>query len=153
LLRTAALLSLSLFACQDAPNAERPLQDHGEAPADPIGASVHAWGVEAIPRMAPTEYLRGEVRPHEVADHPQVLLGSHCYTFLAESGDGIDDLNLVLLDPSGTPLLTDSDEGKRAALGLRQQICPDHPGSYVLRVRAFRGAGEFVVRVYEYSMI
>lgn len=142
-----------LAGCEEGPSAERPLQDHGEAPADALGAAVHAWGAETVARMEPREYLRGSLRRHHVSDHAQVLLGSHCYTFLGVAADGVSDLELILLDPAGTPLLRDTEEGTRAALGLREQVCPEEPGSYLLRVRAFEGEGDYAIRVYEYPLI
>ncbi|MBX3247082.1 MAG: hypothetical protein KF901_07870 [Myxococcales bacterium] len=151
------LLAVATFAsCDDDADAytrtERPHIDHGPTPSDPLAAEVHAWGADALPRMTPEPLeMSGTLRTNEVQDHLVVLLGTHCYTFLAVGGEGVRELELRLVDPAGVVAFYDSDAGRRASLGLREQICPDAPGAFQLRVRVFDGAGPYVAKAYGYQ--
>lgn len=146
-----------MAGCGERVPNERPPADHGPAPnaaEDPLGATLHGWGQEVIPRHEPEGIvLRGRLRRGEVEDHPVVLIGTHCYTFLGVASDGVQDLDLLLLDPNGAAVMHDTDEGQRASLGVREQVCPATPGAYEIRVRVFSGEGEYAVRMYKYQVI
>lgn len=156
------ILCVSFFALACGTNgergrAERPPADHGERPdptTDALGAALHDWGKEALPRMAPDPIvMRGELRRGEVQEHVVVLLGTHCYTFLGVADDGVTELDLLLVNPAGSVVFQDVDEGRRATLGLHQQICPDGPAQFEIRVRVFAGEGSYAVKTYGYQVI
>jgi hypothetical protein len=158
--RVLLLAILAIVGCGtngERGRAERPPADHGPRPdpaSDPIGVEVHDWGKEALPRMTPEPVeIRGELGAGEVQEYPVVLLGTHCYSFLGVAGDGVTELDLLLVNPNGSVVFHDVDEGRRAALGLREQICPDGAAQFEVRVRVFAGEGPFVVKVYGYQVI
>ncbi len=137
--------------------AERPPADHGPRPdptTDALGAALHDWGKEALPRMAPEPIeIRGELGQGEVQEHVVVLLGTHCYTFLGLADEGVTELDLLLVNPAGSVVFQDVDEGRRASLGLNEQICPDGAAQFEVRVRVFSGEGNYVVKAYGYQVI
>ncbi len=155
------MLACGAFACSgeaDEGRNMRPLADHGAVPADALGAELHAWAKEAIPRHEVEGgpdgvYWRGELRTGQVEDHAVILVGTHCYSFLAVGQDTITDLDLILIDPNGAAIMHDADDGKRAAVGISERVCPFNPGAYEIRVRVFAGEGEYVLRVYKYQII
>lgn len=156
----AALMSSGLALCSgcDEPiPKERPPADHGEAPdpsADPLGARVYSLGQESIPRMELEGVRRtGSLRRGEIEDHLMVLVGTHCYAFIAAGDDDVRDIDLILVDPDGTPVMHDTDQGREATLGVREQICPERPGSYEIRVRMFAGGGEYALQAYKFQII
>ncbi|MCB9621724.1 MAG: hypothetical protein H6721_08830 [Sandaracinus sp.] len=154
------LVSSLAFGCGtdgERGRAERPLADHGERPdpaSDPLGAQLHEWGKEALPRMTPEPMvMRGELSRGQVQEHAVVLLGTHCYTFLGVAGADVRELDLLLVNPNGSVVFQDVDEGRRATLGLHEQICPDAAAQFEVRVRVFEGEGEYAVKVYGYQVI
>ena len=154
-----ALMPLFLLslACEERVPTERPLADHGPVPdpsEDPLGARLYALGKELIPRHEPVGVvLRGTLRQGEVEDHPVVLVGTHCYAAVGVGSEGVEDLDLLLIDPNGAAVMHDSDQGAEATIGVREQICPATPGMFEVRVRMFRGEGDYAVRVYQYQVL
>ncbi|HJL05477.1 MAG TPA: hypothetical protein RMH85_30165 [Polyangiaceae bacterium LLY-WYZ-15_(1-7)] len=157
----ALLLLAPLAACEEGEEtrsrAERPPADHGPVPdaaEDPLGHALHGFGKELLPRMAPEgTVLRGRLRRGEVEDHPAILLGTHCYAILGVGGEGVTDLDVLLIDPVGAAIMHDTDTGPRATLGVREQICPAQAGQFEIRVRVFEGEGDYAVRLYSYQVI
>ncbi len=153
------LTSLFAFfsACGERVPKERPPADHGPAPdpgEDPLGARLHAMGQRLIPRHEPMGVvLRGSLRQGEIEDHPVVLVGTHCYAVLGVASEGVQDLDLLLIDPNGAAVMHDTDAGGEASIGVREQICPATPGSFKVRVRVFRGEGDYAVRVFRYQVL
>ena len=148
------VLSLALVglqgcdASEKAPSQEPPV-DHGEAPTDPLGARVHAIGLERVGRYTPAEIMhRGELDHGQVSQHPEVLLGTHCYVVIAVGDDSLRELAITVLDPTGAPVLQDPTRGPEAIVGLRSALCPPTPGEYKIRLRAYAGEGGYAVRVY-----
>ena len=162
MIRAIALLVLCAHALACGTNgergrAERPPADHGTRPdptSEPLAAQVYDWGKEALPRMAPEPtVIRGELSAGQVQEHPIVLLGTHCYTLLGVAGSEVEELDLLLVNPAGSVVFQDVDEGRRATLGLHEQICPDGAGQFEVRVRVFAGEGSYVVKLYGYQVI
>lgn len=135
--------------------ALQPPPDHGEVPDDALGAAVHALGLEKARRYAPHEagVLRGNLRRGRVQEHPVVLLGTHCYVVVGAGDEGVEDLDLVLVNPAGQAVLHDAEAGRESWLGVSDAICPNEPGLFRVRARMFRGGGEYALRVYGRSMI
>jgi hypothetical protein len=72
------------------------------------------------------------------------LDGEHCYA-LAAVGDGdVEDIDLRLLSVSDTASLVAADVTRRRDAVVK--VCPERSGTYVLDVRMYRGAGNYVVQ-------
>jgi len=126
--------------------------DHGPGPdpaTDPLGARLHARVIErASLHEEVGEPLRGTLREGRIATHPLLLVGTWCYLILAEAAPSVEELDLVLIDEQGAPILRDDEQGHEASLGLTHPVCPYEPGMHRLQVKATRGEGEYVVRVF-----
>ena len=149
----AAVLAMG---CGEPVPKERPPADHGEEPSasDPLGARVWAIGRERVPRMELEGSRRtGTLRRGEIEDHLTVLVGTHCYAFIAVGDSDVRDIDLILIDPDGAPIMHDTDQGREATLGVREQICPERPGSYEIRVRMFAGGGDYALQAYKFQVI
>ena len=155
LVRCASLASALLLSwgCGERTIEGPPPADHGERPdqnTDPLAARVHDLGMERIPSYAPEgdAPIRGELAEGRYQDYPFVLVGTRCYVAVAAGGEGVEELDITLINPHGAPMLRDEDTGRDAAFGLRHAVCPDVPGSYEIRVRMTRGSGEYALRMY-----
>lgn len=152
-----ALAGLSGLGCGEPIPKQRPAADHGEAPnpeEDPLGARVHAMGQERLARMELEGGRRtGSLRRGEIEDHLMILVGTHCYAFIAAGDNDVRDIDLILIDPDGAPIMHDTDQGREATLGVREQICPERPGSYEIRVRMFAGGGSYALQAYKFQVI
>ncbi len=137
--------------------SRRPIVDHGpgpEASEDPLGARLHAFGQEELSRHEPEgTMIRGELSRGQVEDFPLVFLGTHCYAVLGMGGEGVEELDLILMDSAGNASMTDTREGNTASLGIGQAICPMNAGQYKVRVRVFAGEGPYAVQVYKYQVL
>ena len=154
-LATTVALVLSLLGCeQEAPEVVPPADpvDHGEAPdpaTDPLGARIHAIGLERVERYEPGETIhRGELRRGQARAHPEVLLGTYCYVVVGVASESLEQLSLTILDPGGAPMLQSPDRGREVTVGLRDALCPPTPGVYKIRARSYAGDGEYAIRVY-----
>ena len=155
LLRFALLLCVA-FGCDasepEVPAAPAELVDHGEAPdpaTDPLGARIHALGLERVARYEPGELIhRGQLSRGQAGAHPEVMLGTYCYVFFGVSEESLQELSLSVLDPAGAPILQSPTRGREVSVGLRDALCPAEPGIYKIRARAYRGEGEYAIRVY-----
>jgi hypothetical protein len=73
-----------------------------------------------------------------------MLDGGQCYA-LAAIGDGdVEDIDMRLLSIADNASLVASDVTRRRDAVLK--VCPEHAGVYVLDVRMYRGAGNYVVQ-------
>lgn len=127
--------------------------DQGEAPEaseDPLGARLFALGAAHAPAYTPEEVgpFRGELRRGEVEDHSVVFRGIRCYVAFGVGGEGVEDLDITIVDSNGSPIMRDGTEDDEPVVGLRHGICPDVPGTYRVRVRMARGAGAYAVKLY-----
>lgn len=152
------LMMFSLAACEERVLEGPPPADHGEAPnaeEDPLGARMHAFGYERAPAYEPEEgtFYRGSLREGQVEDYPVTLIGTRCYVAAAVGADTIQALDMTIVDPNGSPLIRDEDEGREVVLGLRNSLCPGVPGVYRIRVRVSEGSGDYVVRLYGHNIL
>jgi hypothetical protein len=67
-------------------------------------------------------------------------LTAQCSTIVAIGADGVKDLDVTLLDPSGKPVAHDTTREPQAVV----RACVDAAGTYTLVVKMARGAGSFV---------
>jgi hypothetical protein len=78
----------------------------------------------------------------------EVLRDGFCYKLLAQSGEGVEDLDLFLYDGNGVLVQTDAREGAHPVLGGDRPICPQEPGVHHTEVRMVRGQGRVLVQWY-----
>lgn len=149
------VLLLVIAACeQEAPEVVPPAEpvSHGEAPdpeTDPLGARIHAIGLDRVERYEPSEVVhRGTLRHGQAAAHPEVLVGTYCYVVVGVSDESLTELSLTVLDPSGAPLLQSPSRGREVTVGLRDALCPVEPGIYKIRARSYAGDGDYAIRLY-----
>jgi len=69
---------------------------------------------------------------------------AHCYTVAAFALDGLEDINLRVIDDEGNEVADDVTDSREAAT----QFCVDRAGQFSAEVVAKRGAGVSVVAVY-----
>ena len=86
---------------------------------------------------------RGSVRRSAHAEHFFVAEGGRCYQVFGASVEGVRDLDLLLFDEGMTLVQQDSTPDATPMLGLTSPICPRQTVRYRVRVRAFRGEGEY----------
>lgn len=78
----------------------------------------------------------------------EVLRDGFCYKLLAQSADGIADLDLFLYDANNSLSQTDAREGPNPVLGGERPICPAEPGIHRVEVRMTHGHGAVLVQWY-----
>jgi len=149
------VLLTGVLGCeQEAPEVVPPADpiDHGEAPdpeADPLGARIHAIGLDRVERYEPSEGVhRGTLRHGQARAHPEVMLGTYCYVAIAVSDEALTELSLTVLDPAGAPILQSPSRGREVTVGLRDALCPVQPGVYKIRARSYAGSGDYAIRLY-----
>jgi hypothetical protein len=72
------------------------------------------------------------------------LTSRACYLALAASTEAMREVDLVLYAPDGTEAAQDVLNGSVSAL----HVCPPHPGTHYLAVRARSGTGLFAAQVF-----
>ncbi len=87
------------------------------------------------------EISEGSLAEGGVARFTTQLRGGDCYTLVAFGGEGVANLDVVVLDETGTELAADRSQDSQAAA----QFCPDVDGEYQIAVRMARGNGSYVV--------
>lgn len=151
-MRLLVMVFLLAVGCERAP-IEPFRAEQGEAPdpsTDPLGARLHALGAERTPGHVPEDIgpFRGELRAGQVQSHLAVLQGMRCYVAFAVGGEGVENLDLIVVDENGSPIMRDQDESDVAVIGMRHALCPRVAGSYRLRVSVASGSGEYAVKLY-----
>lgn len=130
-------LSLTAGGCED-----RPLDHPAQAPS-PTSADGVAGDFEEVERT-----VRGSLDEGRTHTHGLVLVGTYCYRFFAQGSAGLEDLDISLVGPDGVPMQRDHEQGPVATLGLRDAICPYLSTEHRISVRATKGAGDYVVRIF-----
>ncbi len=152
-LTSTCLLSLLLSSgCTEPPPEPPPrppltLENGPEAPAERVVllAEQHAAHAEPAEDMGP---YAGTLARGQIQDHPLVLIGTRCYVAIASGSEGVTDLDLSLIDQNGVPVAQDGEASRDAVIGARTPICPVQPEQYRLRVRMFRGEGDYAVSLF-----
>lgn len=121
-----------------------------EAPShDPLEAAIQKEARKHAPFMNPDGGFRhAKLKQGESKDLVFVLKAPYCYTLFARGGPDVDELDLFLFDPTGTPVQQDSTDGAHPILGVSEQICPPQSGMYRVRLTMERGHGDSALRVY-----
>jgi hypothetical protein len=119
------------------------------APADALEDAMRAR--EETDAFALTPYepaFRATLEESGQQSFTTVLRDGFCYKLLAQSGAGIEDLDLFLYDANGVLAQTDAREGPHPVLGGERPICPEEPGIHRTEVRMVRGHGAVLAQWY-----
>jgi hypothetical protein len=125
------------------PPAPRP------APLDALEEAMRAR--EETDAFALTPYetpFRATLAEGDRQTFTSVLRDGFCYKLLAQSGEGVTDLDLFLYDPNGVLIQTDAREGPHPVLGGLRPICPAEPGIHRAEVRMVGGHGAVLAQWY-----
>jgi len=115
-------------------------------PGDTLGAAVleragrHARNMEVM-----RDFERGTLGRGEIQDHFLITEPGRCYQVFAAGGSGISDLDLMLLSDEMVLMQQDMSPDAYPMLGLSTPICGRQALRYRIRVRAFRGAGDYAL--------
>lgn len=124
-----ALAALALASCGG-----------GSPRLSPSFVAVHNT-MAAMGLVQSGEISEGSLPEGAVAHFATQLRAGECYTIVAFGGEGVADLDVVVLDEAGTELASDRTQDQQAAA----QICPDVDAEYQVAVRMARGNGGYVV--------
>jgi hypothetical protein len=112
----------------------------GSVQLDPSFVAVHNT-MAAMGLSQSGEISEGSLPEGGVARLTTPLRGGDCYTVVAFGSDGVQDIDVVVMDDAGTEVATDRTTDQQAAA----QLCPDADGEYQIAVRMTRGSGGYVV--------
>lgn len=166
----AALLT-ALWGCQAAPEpsaAESAMERAADAPSARAVAPGLASASEAAPPAGSLERtlfdasqrlaagwergplrFEGELAAGEKQSYMALLRYGRCYRIFGAGGGDIEDLDLSLFDPSELPVQRDLGQDPLPVIGLQAHLCPQVTATYRLEVKAYRGAGRFIVQAME----
>ncbi len=71
-----------------------------------------------------------------------------CYRVFAVAGDGVVELDTMVRDPDGRPLVRDEGVGRIAVAPHAGALCVVTDGAYTIDVAVVRGAGPFSVELW-----
>jgi hypothetical protein len=71
-----------------------------------------------------------------------------CYRIYAAADSSVQDLDLLLRGPSGTPVIADVTHDSWPVLPPREPVCFPEAGLYMLEVSVYRGAGRYALQVW-----
>lgn len=87
------------------------------------------------------EISEGSLAEGGVARLTSRLRGGDCYTIVAFGGEGVSDLDVVVMDDAGVEVAADRSSDSQAAA----QFCPEVDGDYQISVRMAHGNGTYVL--------
>lgn len=93
--------------------------------------------------------FRGDLAQGSQQDFLVVLTGGHCYRALGVAETGVNDFDLSLIDPNGSPIQQDVTRDALPVLGQDAPLCLSEPGAHRLHVRMRDGSGGFLVRFFK----
>ena len=100
------------------------------------------------PKLEPTEYrFSGDVDKHSSQSHMLVLRYGHCYRIIGVGSEGIEDLDLALLDSQDVERSRDLSSDRFPQIGVDPELCPNNSSGFRLEVRAYAGSGRYSVAV------
>jgi hypothetical protein len=97
-------------------------------------------------RAAVTQVVRGNLATNGEQVFNAKLVAGHCYTIVAAGAPSVKDLDVALLDQSRSELQKDATHEGFAVMDTAP--CPRFTGTYVVKVRAAKGAGQFGAQVF-----
>ena len=105
---------------------------------DPRYVAVHnAYSAIGLTEIGPLQ--QGSLAEGKEA-RVSVDLGAQCVTLVGIGGDGVRDIDVTLVDPSGSLVAHDTTHEPQAVV----RACLDAPGTYTLVVRMAQGSGGYV---------
>lgn len=150
----ALSLALSLAGCggEEAPTTEQaptPPPAPRPPPVDALEEAMRAREETDAFALSPYETpFRGTLAEGDRQSFATVLREGFCYKLLAQSAEGVTDLDLFLTDQNGVLMQTDAREGPHPVLGTERPICPVEPGIHRTEVRMVHGSGAVLVQWY-----
>lgn len=129
----------------------------GETPSVIGGTSVAGAGIEENFRLLDADMRARGYEPLGDPGRGQLgeggerlvtleLEGGKCYALLAVGDNGIRDIDLEILDPTGRPIDRDIEEDARPVV----RVCPRTSGAHQMKVKLYRGAGSYVYATYRW---
>lgn len=112
----------------------------GSMRLSPTFVAVHNT-MTAMGLVQSGEISEGSLPEGGVARFTTHLRAGDCYTMVAFGGEGVANIDVVVLDETGTEVATDRTQDTQAAA----QFCPDADGEYQVAVRMASGNGSYVV--------
>lgn len=106
-----------------------------------LDADMRARGYEAF-----GETERGALTQGSETDFALELEGGKCYAVLAVGDNGVRDLDLQLVDARSQVIDRDIEVDARPVV----RVCPERSGAFRMRVRMYRGQGQFVYATYRW---
>ncbi len=130
------------------PRAEPDRGDGWPRQGDKLTAALREEAFRVAPGMVPEGPVLTGTLPEGRWVREQVLLRmGRCYRIVALAAEGVEDLDLMLVDPGGEPVAHDGSVGRAAALGADGSICLADSGLFQLRLKAFSGSGSYRARL------
>ena len=107
-------------------------------PVDPRFMALHnAFSAMGLAQVGPVQ--QGTLVEGREARLP-IELQAQCTTLVAMGGEGVRDIDLSVLDPTGNVVAHDATHDSQAVV----RACVDHPGSYTMLVKMAAGSGDFL---------
>jgi len=97
-------------------------------------------------RAAVTPVVRGNLATSGEQVFNAKLTAGHCYTVIGAGSPSVKNLDVFLLDQSRTELQKDGTHDGFAVMDTSP--CPRFTGTYIVKVRATKGAGQFGAQVF-----
>lgn len=149
---SAILVVTLLAACSSEPYVEpRQIDDAPELPppADALEAAIRERAPTEAMLMIPHEpVMRGELDERGRRDFTSVLRAGLCYKVLAQGGEGVEDLDILVYDPDSVLLQRDATRHDHPVIGVERAICPMEPGLYRIEIRMTRGHGAYAAQLW-----
>ena len=144
---TLQALETVLSSCMHTGDPRPDLVDVGPEPLGPpidVELSAVAKQLGTLGYKLEGDLLYGGLPERKREVRRVTLDGKQCYA-LAAVGDGdVEDIDLRLLSITDTASLVAADVTRRRDAIVK--VCPERAGTYVLDVRMYRGAGNYVVQ-------
>ena len=145
------VLALALAGCGEPPppTPAAPPPAPRPPPVDALEEAMRAR--EETDAFALSPYgtpFRGTLEEGGRQTFTEVLREGFCFKLLAQSADGVEDLDLFLYDANGVLSQTDAREGPNPVLGGERPICPQEPGVHRAELRMVRGHGPVLAQWY-----
>lgn len=106
-----------------------------------LDADMQARGYEGYGEAARGELQQGQTRNFGVN-----LEGGKCYAILAVGAGTVRNLDLIVADPSGSPVDQDVAADNRPIV----RVCAEDSGEYRMQVKMTEGSGAFVYHAYRW---
>jgi hypothetical protein len=110
-----------------------------------LGQTVQKHIVDMQPMTPPREE---DVGPADPREREVALDAGRCYAIVAAADAGLGELQLRLIDPSGTEVASGRAKDAEVLLGTQQPYCPGATANHTLLVQALQGSGRLVWQLY-----